>query len=63
VYKNNNKIKIVNSDISNYTGVLKFEDSILETKKYFRKEVIERILIQLNNYAYHQMMHHKPLFT
>jgi predicted transcriptional regulator len=55
--------EIVNSDISNYIWVWKFENSIVETKKYFRKEVIEKIPIQLNNYAYHQMMHHKPLFT
>jgi hypothetical protein len=65
---NNNKIriwgnKIVNSSISNYIWVWKFEDSILETKKYFRKELIKKIPIQLNNYACHQMMHHKPLFT
>ena len=55
---NNNKIniwrdKIVNSDISNYTWVLKIEDWILKTKNYFRKEVIEKFSIQLNNYAYH----------
>ena len=56
--KKNNKIniwrnKIVNSDISNYTWVLKIEDWILKTKNYFRKEVIEKFSIQLNDYAYH----------
>jgi hypothetical protein len=45
--------KIVNSDISNYTWVLKFEDWILKTKDYFRKEVIEKFSIQPNDYAYH----------
>jgi hypothetical protein len=54
----NNKInirrnKIVNSVISNYTWVLKIEDSILKTKNYFRKEVIEKLPIQLNEYAFH----------
>jgi hypothetical protein len=33
---------MVNPDISNYTWVLKFEDSILKTKNYFRKGVIEK---------------------
>jgi hypothetical protein len=55
---NNNKIniwrnKIANSDISNYTWVLKFEDWILKTKNCFRKEVIEKFSIQPNGYAYH----------
>ena len=55
---NNNKVniwrnEIVNSDISNYTWVLKIEDWILKTKNYFRKEVIEKFSIQLNDYAYH----------
>jgi hypothetical protein len=34
--------EMVNPDISNYTWVLKFEDSILKTKNYFRKGVIEK---------------------
>ena len=55
--------KIANSDISNYTWELKIEDWILKTKNYFRKEVIEKFSIQPNNYAHHQMMHHKHLFT
>jgi hypothetical protein len=37
----------------NYTWVLKFEDWILKTNNYFRKEVIEKFSIQLNDYAYH----------
>jgi hypothetical protein len=45
--------KIVNSDISNYTWVLKTEDWILKTKNYFEKEAIEKFSIQLNDYAYH----------
>jgi hypothetical protein len=50
LYKNNNKKintwrnKIANSDISNYTWVLKIEDWILKTKNYFRKEVIKNFL-------------------
>ena len=68
VYYNNNKIniwrnKIENSDISNYTWVLRIEDRILKTKNYFRKGVIENFSIQLNDYAFHEMMHHKQLFT
>jgi hypothetical protein len=44
--------KIANSDISNYTWVLKIENWILKTKNYFRK-IIEKFSIQLNDYAYH----------
>ena len=55
---NNNKIniwgnEIENSDISKYTWVLKIENWIMKTKDYFRKGVIERFSIQLNDYAYH----------
>jgi hypothetical protein len=58
---NDNKIniwrdKIVNSDISNYTWVLKTKDEILKAKNYFgklrtisRKEEIEKFSIQLND--------------
>jgi hypothetical protein len=35
----------------------------VKTKNLPRKKVIEKFSNQLNNYAYHQMMHHKPLFT
>jgi hypothetical protein len=65
--KKNNKIniwrnKIVKWVISNYTWALKIENWILEIKNYFRK-VIEKLSIQLNDYAFHQMMHHKHWFT
>jgi hypothetical protein len=46
-------MKIANSDMSNYTWVLKIEDWILNTKNYIRKEVVERFSIQLNDYAFH----------
>jgi hypothetical protein len=32
---------------------LKIEDRILKTKNYFRRGVIEKFSIQLNEYAYH----------
>jgi hypothetical protein len=31
----------------------------MKTKNYFRKKVIEKFSIQLNNYEFHEMMHHK----
>jgi hypothetical protein len=46
-------------DTSNYTWELKIENGILKTKNYFRNEVIEKFAIQLNDYALHEMMHHK----
>jgi hypothetical protein len=43
----------VNSDIPNYIWELKIGDLILKNKNYFRKEVIERFTIQLNDYSFH----------
>jgi hypothetical protein len=43
--------KIANSEISNYTWVLKFEDWILETKNYFGK-VSNRKVFQSNKWPF-----------
>jgi hypothetical protein len=60
VYKKyiNNKVntwrnKIASTNISNYTWVLKIENWILKAKNYFRKGVIEKFVIQQNDYALH----------
>jgi hypothetical protein len=42
---------------------IEIEDRILKTKNYFRRGVIENVFIQLNNYVFHERMHHQQSFT